>query len=246
MHLNDSKKKTHCQNLAQIWFLACLGLLIFLSCGDNDATSRRAVPEGATMIVMGDSIMEWNIEEDASIPDVIGEKLDRTVYNAAISGAVLGDAESVLSIPNQYVTENWSWLILEGGANDFNNECGCDECGTVLDTIISEDSTSGILVNIASKALSEGARVMVVGYYEMPSDAKDGFEACNHWFEKQESRLRSLADTTERIWFVSMADVVTADNNETFDNDQLHPSIHGSRLAGEYIAKAILAAEASQ
>lgn len=225
------------------WMFAVLSALVLAlaGCGDEEDTESREVPEGASIIVLGDSIMEWNLDQGASIPDVIGDTLGREVFNAAVSGATMRGGDD--AIPGQYEPGAWDWVVFDGGGNDVNDACGCGDCDAVMDEILTADGQSGIARDLASRALGDGARVMVVGYMDVPPDAEFGFDRCGSWLSEQNARWQVLADSDPDIFFVSAADVVQADDTELYDVDRVHPSVEGSRVVGEYVADAILAAE---
>jgi lysophospholipase L1-like esterase len=219
--------------------------ILLLGCGE-DELERRPIPEGATIIAIGDSVFEWNIDDGESIPDVIGEELGRVVYNAAISGAYFTDEEGeepLMDIREQYVEHPWEWLVLEGGGNDFNDECGCTECEENLDGIISADGQSGALPEFVRSVVDQGVQVVVWGYYDIPPTAEYGFADCDELVAIYSERQALFAESHEDVWFVDGREAFDSSDLENYDDDHVHPSPSGSQRVGEAIAEQILEAE---
>ncbi len=51
-----------------------LPLVLLLGCGPSDE-GEREIPDGAALIAIGDSLLEWHIDAEASIPEVVGQEL---------------------------------------------------------------------------------------------------------------------------------------------------------------------------
>ena len=191
-------------------------------------------------LAIGDSYFEWNAEAGASIPDVIGEVLGEPVANAAVSGAVLqGDEEP---IPAQVEEGDWGWVIADGGGNDLNDQCGCGDCGDLLDVLISEDGSAGVIPDLAEELVGEGHRVAWVGYLPLRDDAEHGFARCGDELDVLRARLDRMADG-EDVLFIDGVTVAGSDDAALYDTDRVHPSEAGSRLLGEAVAAAIQAAD---
>ena len=105
--------------------------------------------------------MEWNIG-NGSIPEVVGELLGQPAYNARnIGGSMMSTGED-WSIPNQYDSGNWDWVIVDGGANDLNELCGCGPCETVQADIA--DAYRSLVESIRA----EDIRVVIWGLLVSP------------------------------------------------------------------------------
>jgi lysophospholipase L1-like esterase len=198
----------------------------------------------STILAVGDSFFEYNALQQASIPDVLGETIGISVVNAAMSGAYFANPDPAagadgLDVRSQYREGDWEWVVVTGGGNDLNDLCGCGECVDVLDALIAADGLSGEIPDFVKGIAADGIDVMLVGYYEVPSDADYGFDQCGDEFSELSTRLEVIADSTDGVWFVSAADVVTADETSAYANDRVHPSIAGSKLIGEHIAAAM-------
>lgn len=144
-----------------------------------------------------------------------------------------------LDVRQQYQEGDWDWVVIDGGANDFNQDCGCGECESELNALIGADGTSGDIPDFVRSLVSDETQVMFVGYYDVPSDAAFGFNLCVNELAEQATRLGLMATAIDGVWFVSAGDVVSADNRSAYVEDRIHPSIAGSRLVGEYVAAAI-------
>ena len=209
------------------WMVLCLGFWV----GCEGPTQSNA-----TILALGDSIMAWNAEDGMSIPDYTGQQLGLEVQNNAISGAYISTDEGDV-IADQYEEGDWSWVMLDGGGNDVNDECECGSCLNNIETMISEDATAGVWVEFVEGILDSGAQVALMSYYGMPDDAEFGFHRCNEEVEILRQRYQSFADRHEGMILVDAALVVSPDTTpQAYDDDRVHPSPEGSRLVGEYFA----------
>ncbi len=224
-----------------LFILTCLGCAF-----DENEFVPREVPAGAAVIVIGDSVMDYHREEQNAIADIISEQLGEPVYNASVSGAYFTSNEGeAMDIRNQYIEGDWQWLVVAGGGNDLNDECGCSVSGCVdtMNDIISGSVSSGALPKLVSTALAEGVRIVIMGYYSVPPTAEYGFAGCNDVVSTYSGRMALLADNNENVWFVDAGSVMSPANLDAYDDDHVHPSELGSRLIGQAIASQILAAE---
>ncbi len=216
----------------------------------RSASSSRtaAQPQKQPILAIGDSILDWNAEENRSIPDVIGQTLNRPVTNSAVSGAHVSHpdreaAEAGYDIRQQYDDQGWGWVVMNGGANDLVGDCACATCGAQLEEMISEDGLSGEIPDFVRAVTASGAQVMYVGYYAMPDDARFGFEQCNDEIALHNGRLMRMAEGLAGVWFVSAGDVLSTEDLTAYDEDRVHPSPVGSARVGEHVARAIASAE---
>ena len=208
--------------------------------GDSDEADGSA-----SILAIGDSIFDWNVEENASIPDVIGASLDRTVQNAAVGGAHLSSNSGGDDIRAQYAEArgNYDWVVFDGGGNDISDDCGCGLCDDVGEQLISADGRSGDIPELARQMVADGAKVMFVGYYQLPAGSEWAEADCNDEIAELNRRGAAMADALDGVWFTNPADVVTGSDTAAFADDLLHPSVQGSRIVGEHIARAIATAE---
>ena len=211
------------------WMTLALGVCV--GCGGTVESGN------ATILALGDSIMDWNADEGMSIPDYAGEALGQEVQNNSISGAYISSDEGDV-IADQFEGGNWSWVMLDGGGNDVNDECECGDCLDNIDTMISADGSTGDWVGFIEGILNTGSRVALMSYYGMPADAEFGFHRCNEEVEILRQRYQALADRYDTMILVDAALVVTPDGTpEAYDDDRVHPSPTGSRLVGELFAE---------
>ena len=212
------------------------GLWMVLS-GITGCSKGDDFPSDATMIAIGDSFLDWNRDEERSIPDVVGRELNQVMGNASISGAmVLGGGGG--AIPNQYRNGPWTWVVFNGGGNDLTDECGCTDCDAVMDELLSADGSSGALYRIAERAESDGANAVVVGYMNLPREAEESPE-CDDELIELRTRKEAMANQMANVLFVDASDVMDGTDLRYYDSDNLHPSIRGSQAVGKLIADAI-------
>lgn len=200
-----------------------------------------AEPLEGDHLALGDSYFEWNREAEASIPDVVGDELGQTVANAAVSGAVLQGAED--AIPTQYEPGDWGWVLIDGGGNDLNDQCACGDCDDLLDELIDDEASTGVIPDLVGDLVDRGHRVAYVGYLPIRDDAEHGFDRCADELDAMRARLNTLADGSDDVLFIDGVTVAGSAEASLFDTDRVHPSEEGSRLLGEAVAAAIRAAE---
>ncbi len=224
-------------------FLILLSFVLVACAEDDPFEPEESFAEGElSILAIGDSFIAWNREEGASIGDVIARELDTEVENLAVSGAYLtnqlSDAEE-MDIRLQYIPEDWDWVVMDGGGNDLNDECGCDVCGTTLDEIISDSGTAGALPAFVEQIIDAGSQVVFISYYDVPEDAPDTFPQCRDIMQTYDERLALLAAQFPSFYVVDAEDVIQPSNLEFYDDDFLHPSLLGSEVIGELVADLI-------
>ncbi|MEM1095408.1 MAG: SGNH/GDSL hydrolase family protein [Bacteroidota bacterium] len=230
---------------------SCTRLLLLLGViviGCQETSRIVADTAEGDVLVIGDSVMEWNADADAAIADVIAATLDRTVVNGGVSGARLSmpDREAAalgFDIRAQYRPRGWDWVVMDGGANDLGDECGCNACAATLDEMVSADGQTGQYPDFVRSVTEDDSRVLVMGYYAPPAGAATEFTGCAAAFIALNDRLAQMAGTLDRVHFASAADVIDPGDLASYDRDRVHPSVKGSRLIGEHLADAIRAAE---
>jgi len=198
------------------------------------------------ILVIGDSVFAFHAEDDRGIANVIEDELGREVADASVSGAYLtadGDGDDIRA---QYEDGDWTWLVMDGGGNDVNDECSCTSCESNIDDLISTDGASGALPAFAAPILDSGVRIAFMGYYTVPDTAQFGFHLCNDEITLFRERLVQWADAEPTVIFVDAAEVMSPDGRENYAEDNVHPSVSGSRTLGTHLAEAILDAEAAR
>ncbi|MEO1334175.1 MAG: SGNH/GDSL hydrolase family protein [Myxococcota bacterium] len=190
--------------------------------GDQSSTGTPQQPVGP-MIAVGDSILGWNQEEMASIPDVVGQTLNVAMDNRAIGGAEVFGSEG---IPTFYQGGTATHVLMNGGGNDFAREC----TSRVLDQIVSPDLTSGLMVDLIDRVSADGAQAVLIGYY-LPRDNNVG---CAQ-FEELMRRYRRLGQTRDDTMFICTLETITPSTPQLYADD-VHPNIEGSAAVGRLIA----------
>ena len=140
------------------------------------------------------------------------------------------------SIPNQYESGNWDWVIVDGGANDLNELCGCGPCETVQADIA--DAYRSLVESIRS----EDIRMVIWGYYGIPSEAPE-FGNCNAAIDELSLMQSALADEDDGVFWVNGKVDITGEDLSYYDDDLIHPSLKGSRKIAEQIVEAIESAQ---
>ena len=196
----------------------------------------RGSLEEASIIAVGDSVLEWHLWTGRSAPERLGQALDRPVYNAAISGALVTDGVES-SIPNQYIEGDWDWIVVDGGANDLTDLCQCNEC------TVTQNNIEKVLSEFVTDRTAEGHRVVLWSYYVLPDNARFGFEDCHDDFAELRQRHKAIADADPDVIWVNGADIISGERSRHFYADRIHPSRLASRLIGQQIAEAIEEAE---
>lgn len=212
-----------------------------------DVETRLSQAPDSRILVIGDSVMWWNEESGRSVAQELASAISRPVINLAVPGARISHPSAAskaqgLDIRSQYVSRQWDWVVVEGGANDLGDECGCNRCEATLDKLIAADAKSGEWVQLVNRVRSGGASAVVVGYYALPSQGSaDGLAQCNDALSELNKRLALLADQDEKVRFVSMAKAMNPGEPGDYDPDRIHPSPRGSRAIARRIGSAITA-----
>ncbi len=211
--------------------LSLLLLIALAGCGFAPEVADR----NANVLVIGDSILAWNRGAGASVADVIEKRIGVPVLDASVSGATMrasGVRAAVgLSIPGQIREGDFAAVVINGGANDLRNTCGCDGCGAVLDRLSSQDYPA-LIARLAP------ARVIIVGYYGSIRGGGGSFSGCSDELAELGRRLNSLAAADPRVTFVPMRDAIAGDPRY-YDSDKVHPSREGSARIGALVANAL-------
>jgi lysophospholipase L1-like esterase len=207
------------------------------------ACTPSASRSGGDILVIGDSVLDWNRASGRDVGTALGESLERTVTNRAVSGAQIrkrGFASALgLGIPDQLVMRPWNWVVMNGGANDLNTSCGCARCDGVIEALISSDGKRGDIPKLIARAQATGAKVLWVGYYRAPNSGT--FQGCQPGLAELERRIAELAQSTPGVFFQDSEDVMTPRDPSLYASDATHPSPKGSAAIGQYLAQTIKA-----
>jgi hypothetical protein len=217
-----------------------LGVLLWVvsslvGCGEHPRCADLSdLSSSADVLLIGDSVFDWNAETCSDVGDFISFALDARIQDRAVGGSWLDhpDEEDIFS---SYFSGDWSWVILDGGANDLNESCGCDCPASLLDGLISPELDRGAMPELTQRALNDGARVLLLGYYE-PQPGSE-FEGCLDELEILSARYAALAETTPELTFVDARGILDpVGSPEAYAAD----GIHLSELGSGRIAQALL------
>ena len=204
-------------------------LMYFCGCEDAD----RGSIENAKIIAIGDSIFEWHIWNQHSVPEQLGRELGMSVYNNAISGSLITE-ETPTGIRNQYIEGDWEWVVMDGGemiSIYFVNVINAQE---------TQDKVEAVYKEFLQQLLErENLKIIIWGYYGLPEKAKYGFDECHDDFEELRRRQNKIADTDKRIFFVDGSKEITGDDKSYFYIDKIHPSRNGTEVIGRQISEVI-------
>jgi hypothetical protein len=205
--------------------------------GDDDAGEEKSSASGdQEILAIGDSFLDYH-GPDTDLPYVVADSLEMSLESAAVGGTTMlgGDGPD---IPNQYVDGTFDLLIASGGGNDFGL-CTCGEdCGPVIDQLISEDGTEGAVPEVVSRAIAGGAKVAWVGYFR-PMDNDNEFSACGGELDTYRERLATLDAMEADMVFIDGVEYGTGVEDELYDEDGYHPSEEGSAVLGAVVAATV-------
>ncbi|MFL4469257.1 SGNH/GDSL hydrolase family protein [Tateyamaria armeniaca] len=203
--------------------------------------STPAVAEPLRILAIGDSILAWHKWTGRDIPSEMGSILGAEVQNDAVAGARFSNASTLgraagFDVRAQFRRGPWDIVLMNGGANDFLADCGCNACDTVLDGLIAADLTGEVATMIA-EVLTSGVEVVWMGYY---ASARSGqFTGCRPYLVEYDARLARLADQTPGLTFIDSEAAVDRDDRSLFAFDGIHPSPKGAQRIGAYLAQSL-------
>lgn len=217
-----------------------LSVLLVLALG----LAARADEAKPRVLVMGDSLMAWNGTRGAAVSDVLGKLLGVKVKDHAMAGAryfyhlpLTGAAG--LRISAQFRGGPWDYVVMNGGGNDLLFGCGCGACKRMLNRLIRADGRAGAIPELVAEMRASGAKVIYTGYLRTPG-VTSPVEACGPLGDEMDARLARMAEATEGVIFLSLADLVTKDGDTSYHAmDLVHPSVRGSRAIAARIAALI-------
>ncbi len=230
-----------------------------VGCPDDLCSMQQALPGGPddpaggepAFLAIGDSITASNKNVCQSLACHAGISMGVYVQNNAIGGTQLstdwGDPDD---IPNQYEAGYpWEWVIVTGGGNDIRSECACHlegfepaVCEAKVDELADTVNGTGDMYDLIDLVQADGARMAIVGYYQVPDDSVGNFDDCNEYGAALNGRYEAIADADPDVIFVETALAIDYDANpEYFIWDHVHPSAEGSNVIGNLVAAAIAA-----
>lgn len=216
-------------------------LLMSLGCDRQTCSDVDALPDEGDVLTLGDSSLAWHAPRCRSVPDYLAMARGAAVENRAVNGArVMGGTDP---IPEQYVEGEWDWVVVAGGGNDLNYNCGCTgDCEWVLDRLIDPEDWRGATPVLAEKVLQYGGQVALVGYYTIPEQGWYGLGECGEELEELNARYEAYAELVEGVTFVDFGAVVDWEDGEgrkAYDFDKVHPDPAGAEALGNLLADVI-------
>ena len=214
----------------------------------DEVTANRAEDTSLfdfKILALGDSALDWN-DENAT-PYWLGRSLIELghradIENRAVSGATLGCGQGGVGnetncIPPQYIDGDWSHILLSGGANDIlDSNCTID-----ADPLISDDLSSGLMIDTINQLVEGGHKVIIYGYFRA-NDNGGEVSSCQALYTFLE-RLQTVGEARPNVLYIDAADAVTPARPELYD-DEIHPSPEGSRRIGQLLAERLVDWEA--
>ena len=194
------------------------------------------------VLAIGDSVMAWHKWTGRDIPSVVGDLIGAQVENDAVAGSRFSNASALgravgFDVRAQFRPGPWNVILINGGANDFLNDCRCQACEGVLNGLIGAD-LSGEVPAFLARLRQTGAQVVWMGYY---ASARSGqFTGCRPYLVEYDARLARFADATPGVTFVDSEDVIDPSNRSLFAFDGIHPSASGARRIGTYLAQSLI------
>lgn len=213
------------------------GLLWFsIACRPNLCEEYEQLSNEEKILTIGDSILAWGTPTCSSVSHQVGLEYNNFVSVEAISNTQLIKGSDM--IPEQYFEADWDWVILDGGANDLNKQCGCSEsCDVVLDILSSKDGSQGEMIDLVHKVLLSGTQVLMLGYYPMPEEAWYGFEECGEELEELNKRYSRIAGRYSNVHFAPLEQNFNwQEQPELLDVDYVHPSVEGAEKIAIYLS----------
>ena len=204
-------------------------------CTDIDNMNETDPITEFSVQVVGDSLFGADADGCASVSTFMSLRLWLEVEDNSIPGAMVSDGNE--GIPQQYVSGDWNWTVINGGANDIMPYCTENDCDEVLDEIIT-DSGEGQIPDLVEKAQNDGSNVILLGYYSVPKGSE--YEPVILEVEIVNDRYNEFAKANEGVYFISLKDVMSPEETpELYSDDLVHPSIDGHSAIGRHIAEFI-------
>lgn len=183
------------------------------------------------LLAIGDSVLAWN--DDGSTPAMVGAELQQrgvaaTIDNRSVSGSCLLVCGGDETIPSTYIDGDWTHVLISGGGNDMGEPCRSP------DALLSPDLDHGTMAELIDRIPTT---TTVLLYHYSTAEPYESAGICPEIRELMQ-RYRSLADARSNVTLVD-ATLVSGPNTPELWDDDVHPSVEGSRIIGQLIADLI-------
>lgn len=216
------------------WLLASGTALLLAGCVPSLCPEVSQLPQQDLVFAFGDSVLAWNQVYCQAVPDHLALERGAAVDSAAISGARMLSGEG--DIPDQYVSLDWDWVILDGGANDLKDACAGDQAGSILDQLVGPEGSGGAMGALLDQVLLDSDQVLLLGYYRMLPDAWYGFDKCEIELDSLNARYQALADKLDGVSYVDLGQVMDPElSPDAYAPDGAHPNTDGAQRIAELI-----------
>lgn len=191
------------------------------------------------ILVIGDSVLAFHRYVGGSVADHIQlltgvGVVQNARHSARLSATSARMVAAGYDIRAQYVADHWSWVVMNGGANDLLAECGCRRCRDTLDQMISQDGLGG---DIPALLTSIDAPVALVGY-TMPPGLPLIVSRCRDEIAALNARYQVLATRLDNVIYVPTdGRSLDPDNPAHWAFDGVHPSRLGAERIAEQLVK---------
>jgi len=214
-------------------------LVLFLSLTQS-VSAQDTKPK---ILALGDSLLAWHKLTGRSIIQRAGRHLDVKINDRSRSGARIIYKLPIsgtfgFSIPRQYMSGDWDWVIINGGGNDLWLGCGCSRCNRKLNKMISQDARTGAIPKLIAKARRQNAKVLYIGYLRTPGKGSP-IEHCKDEGDILENRIAALAAQDDGVHFLSLKELVPDGDLSYHAADRIHPSVKASKAIGKMVADII-------
>lgn len=192
------------------------------------------------VLVIGDSLMAAHALAGRSVADRLARALGRPVKDRSVLGARMIYKLPItgamgLSIPAQFRSGDWDWVVMTGGGNDLWLGCGCHKCARKMNRLISKNGTSGEIPKLFARIQKSGAKLVYVGYLRSPGIVTP-IESCKDEGDELEARIARLAARVDGLFYLSNQDLVPRGDTSFFAIDGVHPSAKASNAIAQRIA----------
>lgn len=203
----------------------------------------QTAAQAQSIVVAGDSVLAWNEDQGHDIATLLVRSHGLNARGVAVSGAQISHPTlfgrlSGLDIARQLRGATVDIVIIDGGANDLAQDCGCGQCDAALTQLIGPDGTDGEIPDLVRRQTGRGAIVLWISYYEAPIGGGP-FSPCDDEFAEMDQRLEAMAANLLGLKVVELADVIDPATPGHYDADRIHPSPLGSARIAAHLARAI-------